>query len=174
MTKINYSVITSPEDYTKKLRSLSNRGGSVKTDFVAFITATVPYFWGEGNFQIDLINRLVKVAYDNGYNGGHTLDYLRNVIPWSTGKDKENPHRFLFTTKDKKNSLTQDDVMAFLASNPSPFELEKGGNTEPKDFDAEKRIVGFLKAAKKAGLELNAVEKLLHQKGKEVFSEKAA
>lgn len=159
-TKLNYSTIRDFSDLTAKVKAITKKGTQTREDFVQLSGAAVAFFYGEGNRQISIVNQLVEAAYECGYNGGHYVDWIVNMIPHKVGKDKENTKRFVFTGKEKDKEYDELVALSWLTANPSPFNWENGGNSTPKAFDPKAAIHIFLTKCKKNNVNLEEVQKI--------------
>lgn len=132
---LDYTVIADQDDFSKKISALSKRGKVMRKDFVNLATAVVPFFYGKGTENIQIINDVVNVAYDSGMNGGHIIDWFGNIIGHKVRKQAKNKRRFEFGKKDDTRNIQPEHVDKFLSEHSNPFEWGAMGNTTPKDFD---------------------------------------
>jgi hypothetical protein len=151
MSNVNYSIVMDSKDWEKKANALAKRGSAFTKDFSSFVHASVVFFYGEGNRNVEIINGLVSIAYDSrGMNASHLIDYLANLIPHKVVKDKENGKRFLFAGKKKGEEYDELGAMVWLDANP--VWTEWGGmDKAPKAWNPEAAIHALLVKAEKEG-----------------------
>lgn len=162
----NYSIVTSDKDYTTKANALAKRGYGFAKDFSHFVAATVAYFHGGGNRNVELLNGLLSIAYDTrGMNAGHLADYLAVTVPHKMARDTEKKNRFVFTGKKKDATYPEAlDVEAFLALNPNWATWNGGAAKQPKDFNPIEATDRFIaRMMEKAKLNPAAIISLVQQ-----------
>lgn len=168
----NYSTITSNKDYVSKANQLAKRGHSFAADFAQFTVATLKFFHGEGNRNIELLNGLVSIAYDTkGMNAGKLMDWIAVTVPHKIVRDKEKAERFLFAGK-KKDAEYPDatTVELFLLENDKWHKFEGGASKTPKAYDAVADADRLIARLLEAGYDTNNIVALIKTEAPKVVA----
>ena len=146
----DYAIITSKSDQRTKRNEIMRSTGKAGKDFEVFVSASINWFYGESDHNINVINDLLVIATQSkGYNVQRLASYLKRIIPHTLldgGKD-------LTTRFDRKIEGRKypkaDKVAAFLTSNPSWSKT--GKSKKAADYDQAKYINSVLAKIEKNG-----------------------
>ena len=157
----DYTLITSKGDQRSKRIELLQQTGKAGANFERFISASIVWFYGESDHNINVINDLLVIAENShGYNVQRLASYLKRIIPhaYIEATNKRKAH---FDTKPKgKKYPTNDKVLRFLALNP---EWNKtGASKTAADYDETKHVASVIaKIAKNNGNVLDFANALI-------------
>lgn len=125
--KMNFNAIDSKEDFTAKCDFFLTSYRDTGAQFNQFVRSTVHYFFHGGEKNVQVINRLLEVAYfSKGLNHSRLLAYLEQCIPHvahsasvskAKGTEREVRKAPFFSGKIKGREYDWAETQAFLAVN---------------------------------------------------------
>lgn len=178
----SFETIESMRDFAQKLGAIQTTGRVVTRDFVCFVPVAIKFYYGDGNKNLQIINKLLETAEIlRGLNSKKLGDYLSNVVPHNIEAGKaaaELAPKFYGKkggTEQKPSQLTQylGDVQldGFLTANQDWTKYSKGN--EEKSFDAEKVAKKLLKQLDKADMGAQAFIDILKAQAVKAIQEAA-
>ena len=139
----DYATIIDKADHKTKRNSLLQRTGEAGKDFEAFVVASIHWFYGASDYNINVINDLLRIAHQSrGYNVQRLSAYLKQVVPHKLVQSKD---KKVVPAFDKKESryLKGHELNTFLSHNP--VWSQYGAQKEASDYDVDAVVARLVK-----------------------------
>jgi hypothetical protein len=146
--------------------------GQTGKEFNQFVKDSVIFFLTDANYSIQVINDLIKIAYQSkGMNHARLINYLDNLVPFERAKTKDG---ILNYTRKKKDSVfkTEHEARAWMIQNKDWYQY--GKEIVPEAFNLHTSLAKVLKLALKNGKTVEDIQKEVDLVLPEVKAEIAA
>ncbi len=143
--------------------------GQTGKEFNQFVKDSVVFFLTDANYSIQVINDLIKIAYQSkGMNHARLINYLDNLVPFERAKDEKG---VLLYTRKKKDSkfLDEFEARAWMISNKDWYQY--GKELTPEAFNLHASLAKVLKLAIKNGKTIEDIQKEVNAVLPEVMQE---
>lgn len=144
--QVSFDTIKSMADWKIRAKQLTIDINKSTGQFNKFVKDSIYYFHTGGNYQIDIINGLLDIAYNSkGLTAPRLVAYLRQFIPHSVEKYQlktSRRQREKFVGKKQADYMTARECERKLFETPDWHEF--GKDTTSEQFSADSYIKSVL------------------------------
>lgn len=128
---LNFKLVSDKDDLKAKNIYLQKALATHGLEFEQHVTASLRFFYGDGNKQINIINGLLRIAFNSNMAGSDKLlAYFKEAIPHKCSRPKIGEAPTFGKKVDDAIYFTNDQLEAFITAVPRWHRMPKANKVK--------------------------------------------